>query len=242
MSNNIKLTKKVKRKRLNVPRLLVIILFIYILVCAGMYVYKQPINHYEIIGNEHVSDVEILRSTGLYKYPSYLSISRRKIRNKLEANPLIKSAKISYRWNFTIRIEIEENKPLFLVKATNQICLADGSLIDNDNTVVGIPTLLNTTPESVMKLFANNLNEVDDGVLYMINEIEYSPSYSSTNQVIDENRFLLSMTDKNLVYVTAKKTNLLNKYLDIIATSQITGNGTLYLDGNEDRYSFTKFV
>ena len=231
MSNNIKLTKKVKRKRLNVPRLLVIILFIYILVCAGMYVYKQPINHYEIIGNEHVSDVEILRSTGLYKYPSYVYFT-----------PLIKSAKISYRWNFTIRIEIEENKPLFLVKATNQICLADGSLIDNDNTVVGIPTLLNTTPESVMKLFANNLNEVDDGVLYMINEIEYSPSYSSTNQVIDENRFLLSMTDKNLVYVTAKKTNLLNKYLDIIATSQITGNGTLYLDGNEDRYSFTKFV
>ena len=75
----------------------------------------------------------------------------------------------------------------------------------------------------------------------MVNEIEYSPSYNSKNQIIDENRFLLSMTDKNLVYVTINKINLLDSYLDIIATEKLTDKGTLFLDGDETRHSFKKF-
>lgn len=233
---------KVKKvKRLNVPRLLVLILFVYILICIGMFVYKQPVNHYEITGNSYVSDVDIIRIAGLDKYPSFLSIRRKKVAKKLEQNPLIKEAKISYKWNFTINIDIVENKPLFVVKNTNQICLSDGTLIDNDNNIIGIPTLLNNTPDESLKMLSSKLNKVDNGILYMINEIEYQPSYSADNQAIDKNRFLLSMTDNNLVYITAKKADLLNKYLDIIATSQITGKGTLYLDGDENRYSFTKF-
>ena len=59
--------------------------------------------------------------------------------------------------------------------------------------------------------------------------------------IIDENRFLLSMTDKNLVYVTINKVNLLDSYLDIIATEKLTDKGTLFLDGDETRHSFKKF-
>lgn len=233
---------KVKKvKRLNVPRLLVLILFAYLIVCICMYVYKQPVNHYAITGNNYVSDVDILRSAGLDKYPSFLSIRRKKTAKKIESNPLIKEAKISYGWNFTINIDISENIPLFIVKTTNQICLSDGSLIDNRDDIVGIPTLLNNTPDENMKTLAKKLSNVDSGILYMINEIEYQPSYNSNNQVIDKDRFLLSMTDNNLVYITGPKADLLNNYLDFISTSQITGKGTLYLDGNEGRYSFTKF-
>ena len=85
-------------------------------------------------------------------------------------------------------------------------------MIENNNKYTGLPVLLNNTTEEKRKLFAKNFSELSEGVKIMVNEIEYSPSYNSKNQIIDENRFLLSMTDKNLVYVTINKINLLDSY------------------------------
>jgi len=87
-------TKKVKKKKLNIARTLVVILFIYIIICLGLYIYKAPIVHYEITGNNLVSDAEILRSLNLIDYPSYVSINTKKSARKLEKNPLIKTAKV----------------------------------------------------------------------------------------------------------------------------------------------------
>jgi hypothetical protein len=46
------------------------------------------------------------------------------------------------------------------------------------------------------------------------------------------------MNDKNMVYITAKKTEVLNEYLNIISNYKIVKNGTLFLDGKEGRYPF----
>ena len=233
-------TKKVKKKKLNIARTLVVILFIYIIVCFGLYIYKAPIAHYEITGNNLVSDAEILRSLNLTDYPSYVSLSTKKSAKKLENNPIIKKAKVSYGWNFYIHIDIEENKPMFVVKPLNKICLADGTLIDYTDDYVNIPTLLNQPTEEVLTLLAKGLSEVDEGVLYTISEIEYRPSYSKDNKVIDANRFLLSMKDKNLVYITAKNAKVLNLYLEIIATKQLTFNATFFLDSDDTNATVKK--
>lgn len=231
-------TKKVKKKRFNVARTLVFILLIYIVVCFGIYLYKEPVKHYEIIGNEILTDIELIRDLKLEKYPSFVSINTKKLEHKLESNKLIKNAKVSYGWNFKLKIEIEENSPMFLAKDLNKVVLADGTFIDFESRFIGIPTLLNSTPEVIMTELASSLNKVDYGIRYIISEIEYQPSYSSDGKIIDENRFLLSMSDRNLVYITAKKADSLNEYLDIIATEQITKAGTLFLDSNEGRYTF----
>lgn len=233
-----KKTKKVKRKKLNVARTLVLILFIYLIVCIAIYIYKEPVKHYQIEGNTILSDVEILRMLDLTEYPAFVSINKKRIEKKLEDHVLISEAKVSYSLDFSIKIKIVENKPVFIVKSTDEICLSDGTLIEYSNDYIGIPILLNTTPEKVMKTLAKNLSKIDDGILYTINDIEYKPSYNAQNQVIDEYRFLLSMNDKNLVYINGKNTKTLNKYLDIIATNKITTSGTLYLDGDEDKYYF----
>lgn len=224
-------TKVVKKKRLNIGRLLVLVLFIYIIVCMAIYIYKEPVRHYEIIGNDIVKDIDILRSLGLDSYPSFVSINTKKLSNTLKSNAFIKEAKVSYGWNFTIKIEVEENQPMFIVKESDEICLSDGTLIPNNKTFVGLPTLLNNTPTENMKLLAANLSKVDKGILNMINDIEYQPSYNSQNKVIDHNRFLLSMNDKNMVYITAKNAKALDSYLEIIATNKITTSGTFYMDG-----------
>lgn len=234
--------KKKTKRRINIARTLVLVLIVYIIVCLGISIYKNPIRHFDINGNKILEDIDIIRELGLNDYPSFASISPRKLSNELERNPYVKKADISYGWNFTLNINIEENRPVFLVKLEDKVALSDGTLIDiNKEDLIGIPTLLNTTPDEVMRTLASNLSKLDDGILYMINDIEYKPSYNKQNQVIDEYRFLLSMTDKNVVYINAKRLKSLNKYLDIIATNKITSNGTLYLDGTEDNYFFKKY-
>lgn len=236
-------TKKVKRKKFNIARTLVFILFIYIIVCLAIYVYNQPVLHYEITGNSYVSDATILRDAKLKDYPSFISVSSKYVKKLLEKNSLIKTATVKYAWNFTIKINIEENQPLFYLKNNNKICLADGTLIENNNLKIGVPVLINETPNKIMEAFSKNLNKVDRGILYTISEIQYAPSYNSDNQPIDEYRFLLTMTDKNQIIITVKKIELLNNYLNIISSEDVIkkGKGTLYLDSDYDWYVFESF-
>lgn len=233
-------TKKIKKKRLNVARTLVFILFIYIIVCFCIYIYNEPVRHYEISGNKYLSDAFILDYLDLTDYPSIISIRPKKLSKKLENNPLISKATIKYGFNFYIYINIEENIPLFINKQTSEIILKDGSKIES-NEYQNLPIILNTVPDEILKKFTNKISEVDSGILTLISEIEYAPSYNSQGQIIDDSRFLLYMNDQNLVYLTARRAQLLNQYLNIIATPSIKGTGTLYLDGNEERYSFIYF-
>lgn len=232
---------KKKVKKLNIARVLVLILIIYIIVCACIYIYKQPVRHYEIKGNQVLSDMEIIEYLHLENYPSYISINTGKLSRKLEQNKLVKKAKIKYGLNFKIIIEVTENTPVMYVKLENKICLASGEKIDATDNIIGIPTLLNSTPTNILEDLASNLAELDEGILSSISEIEYKPSYNKDNKVIDENRFLLSMNDNNLVYITSHKAEKLNDYLDIIATRKITTNGILYLDGDGPGNLFKEF-
>jgi cell division septal protein FtsQ len=231
-------TKSSKKKlKLNVPRTIVFVLFIYLICCVGYDLYKQEVVHYNIEGNTLYSDAEILRTVGLTDYPPILSISRYQVKKTLESDPLISKAEVTYGWHFYINIKITENKPMFILKSSGQAVLQDGTLVDNKN-YLGIPTLLNDTPVEVRNLLAERLAKVDSGILYLISEIKYDPSYDSTNKIIDENRFLLYMNDTNTVYITARKASTLNYYLTIIANNEINEAGTLYLDGDESNYTF----
>ena len=173
----------------------------------------------------------------LENYPSFISINPHKLENELERDPLIESAKVSYGWNFTIKIKIEENSPVFVIKSNNNVVLKDGTQVDYDESFGTLPMLLNNTPNESLVLLANNLAEVDRGILYMISEITYTP-YNSTNTILDNNRFILSMSDSNQVYINAKTCTWLNSYLDVIAAERLTKPGTFYFDGNLGRMTY----
>lgn len=229
------------KKKFSIAKFLVLVLFIYLIVSIILTIYNEPIRHYDISGNKILKDIDIIRELNLENYPSFVQISPHKLEKKLETNPYVASADIHYNWDLSLKIEVVENRPMFYVKLENKMCLSNGEEIDVDENIIGVPTLLNTTPEEAKKTLAKNLSTLDEGIIYMINDIEYKPSYNKDNQIIDDYRFLLSMNDKNMVYINAKHLKSLNKYLDIIATNKITMNGTLYLDGTEDNYFFKKF-
>ena len=49
------------------------------------------------------------------------------------------------------------------------------------------------------------------------------------------------MNDTNTVYITARKAKTLNYYLTIIANNELNENGTFYLDGDENNYTFKSY-
>ena len=229
--------KKNTRKVLNIPRIIVFVLIIYIIISFGIYIYKEKVHHYEITGISYYKDIDIIRKLELENYPSFISINPHKLKNELERDPLIESAKVSYGWNFTLKINIVENSPVFIIKSNNNVVLKDGTQVDYDESFGTLPMLLNNTPTESLVLLANNLADVDRGILYMISEITYAP-YNSSNTILDNNRFLLSMSDLNQVYINAKTCAWLNSYLDVIAAERLTKPGTFYFDGNLGRMTY----
>ncbi|MCR5224238.1 MAG: FtsQ-type POTRA domain-containing protein [Bacilli bacterium] len=235
MSKNNKKTKKV----LNVPRIIVFLLLIYIIISFGLFIYKEKVHHYEINGVSYYKEIDIIRMLNLQDYPSFISLNLNNLKKTLEGDSLISKAKVSYGWNFTIKIDIEENSPVFVIKSSNNVVLKDGNQIPYEESFGALPMLLNNTPTESLVLLAENLSKIDRGVLGLISEITYTP-YNSTNTILDNNRFLLSMSDSNQVYINAKNCSWLNEYLDVIATNRITEPGTFFFDGNLGKMIYKK--
>ena len=227
------MTKKIKKKRLNKKRTLVFILLIYIIACAIYYLINQPIKHIEIIGNEHVTDAEILRISKLKDYPSILKYSSRKIKKSIKTNKLINNVTVKKTLGLKVIIKIEENKMLFYNKSIDKIVLSNGNIIKKDNNdVYGIPILINEVKSDILSKFINNFSKLNDNIIYEISTIEYYPAYSDDGTIINEDRFKIIMNDGNTIIANIKSISVINKYNDIYASLN-DKKGVINLDSNK---------
>lgn len=218
-----------KKKKLNVRKLFVFILFLYLFFAFFYTLIKMPIKNIIITGNNLVKDYEIIEAADIKDYPSILTLKTRKIKKELESMPLIKTAEVKRNLKFQLKINITENKIVCLYKSTDKYLLDDGSSLDNNKTYEGIPTLINYTPEDVLKEFLSGLGTLDYGTIGGISEISYSPTTNEKNETIDSTRFILKMNDGITVYVNTAKINLLKQYQKIYASLE-DKKGILHLD------------
>lgn len=227
------MAKKVKKRRLNIKRTLVFILFIYILGYFGYTLFNHPIKHIEITGNKLVSDAEILRISKLKDYPSMMKYMSSTIEKKIESIDLINNAKVKKWFGNTIKITIEENKILFYYGNTDKIALSNGNIVSNEyDNIYGIPVFTNTLKSDLMSEFIANFSEIDENIISEMNEIEYYPKYNENNEVISEDRFKITMNDGNTIIANVNTVNVINKYNTIYA-SLADRKGTINLDSNK---------
>ena len=114
---------------------------------------------------------------------------------------------------------------LFFVFAVMYILNVRVKNIENGkkiNKKYNVPIVVNYIPDTILEKFRKALAKVDDDNLPKISEIKYDPN-------IDDERFLLTMTDGNYVYINIKKFELINNYLTIISNFK-DKKGILYLD------------
>ncbi len=213
--------KRVKRK-FNPLKFLSFIAFIIICYFLTVYLLDIKTKNIVVLNNNYYSDEKIIETAGIENYPKFILLNTDKIKKKLLKLDLIENVIIKKKWNFILELTIKEKKILYLVRSENKYKLSDNKLYELDN-VMSVPTLINYVPEDTEKKFVEQFKNIDNNIISMISEIEYSKtSY-------DSDRFLLYMNDGNMVYVTTTKLKSLNKYVDIVKKLE-NKKGILYLD------------
>ncbi len=233
-------TKKVKRKKLNIKRLILLLLILYLIIMICYAIISMPIKNIYIRNTRLIKDNEIIEIAGIKNYPGIFKISSKKMEENIKKLDLVSSVKVKKKIWGKIIITVEEAKPLFYNRNEEKIVLSNMKRVSPSNKYLGIPTLVNYVPNDLLENFIKAFSIIDNDIIGMINEIKYNPDIAG-DIVIDNNRFLLSMNDTNLVYVNTLNMKRLNDYKKVMGTIG-DARGTLYLDSyNSNNSLFTQF-
>lgn len=218
--------KTKKRRKIRYKRILFVLFFLFLIIFLSIKFFNIRITNIYISGNNILTDQEIIDIASLSNYPKSINNPTWTIENRLESNILIKHAKVSKDAGI-VRINIEENNPLFYDNIENKTILSDKNKID---IKYDVPILINTISSDIYDEFIDKMNDINSNILKKISEIKYDPND------IDNKRFLFTMVDGNYVYLTINKFELINNYISIIKNFS-SKKGILYLDaGNVFEY------
>lgn len=212
--------KKIRIKFFNI---FLFLTFILIIIGAVYEIANFKITNIYIKNNYYLTDLEVIETAKIKDYPSTFQNSCKKIEKRLEKNPLIKTAKVKKTYFTRVYIDIEENPLLFYDVNISKIVLKDGTTFSGNYDV---PTLINQVPNKVYKKMITKFALINPDILDNISEIKYDPDN------VDKERFLLTMSDGNYVYITLSKCSNINNYLKYIKEFN-NKKGILYLNSGE---------
>jgi len=214
--------KKVKKKKLNLFKVFV---FLLILCTIGLSIYfycNTKTKNIIIKGNSYYSDDEIIELAELEDYPKFITVNSFKIEKNLKHENLIKEVDVNKKFGFIVEINITEKKVLYQRKSDNLYLLDTGEEISSDY-IDGVPLLINYYPNTLNDKALKAFGKLTSETISKISSIEYSKTE------VDDERFLLFMTDGNLVYINLNRMDKLNKYTEIVNEFG-TKKGILNLD------------
>ena len=213
--------KEKKVRKVNFKRIIVILIII-VFVVSFIFIYRSlKVKNIYVVGNNYLSESEILEKTNLLDYPYLYQVNENNIKDELIKNDLINDVKVSKSLSGEVTITIDENKILYQ-ESNGKYVLSNKSEVALLDTPLGIPSLINDCSD-VRDKFIDKLMLVDKDILNHVSEIEYKPTE------LDKERFMFYMTDGNYVYITLSKINLINSYNEIYPTLE-GKKGILYLD------------
>ena len=105
-----KIKVKVKKRRVKMKRI-ILCLIIFVLICLVIYyISKLPIKNIYVIGNNILSDKEVIEEADISNYPSFLATNSYSIKKKLENNVYIEEASVKKKFFNKLYIYIIEKK------------------------------------------------------------------------------------------------------------------------------------
>jgi cell division septal protein FtsQ len=227
----VKKQQKKKRLRLRIKVVLKLLLFICIVALSIYYLVNLNIKNIYISGNEKIKDVTIIEKLGIKDYPKIYRLNITKMEEKLENLPLVDYANIKRNIFGELKIELVETKILFYHKYNKKYITANNKSIDDSIEYIGIPSLINFTPDTIFDDLIAGLNKIDYNIVKMINEIEYTPYKSEEGTTIDNNLFTLTMNDGNIVKIDTVNIKNLNQYKTIYTSLKMNETKrVVYLD------------
>ena len=210
-----------KRKKRRLLRMIAILLVFYLIGVVIVGFININITNIYISGNYYLTDQQVIDAAEITDYPHLINNNPWSIKSRLKKYPYISDAKVTLKWPGQVYININERKRLFVNKRTNQLVLSNGIIVKSDNQVA--PILINYVPTAKYKKLIAAMSGLERDILKRISDIVYQP-----NEVDDE-RFVLTMTDGNIVYINIIRFKKLNKY-DNIKVELNNSRGILNLD------------
>ena len=223
MGKKAKIKVKVKKRKLKLKRIFICLILLLIIVLLFLLIKNVHIKNIYIIGNNILSDKEIIEISQISNYPSFIDTSKKDIIKRLEKNNYIKKVEVEKKFFNKIYIYITENKIISIYN--NKLLLENGKEVENIYDIHTAPILISDI-SNIKEEYFKNFSKINDDILLKISEIEYSPNE------VDTERFALRMDDGNLVYITLNKITKINKYNSIY--SELEGKkGIIYLDSGD---------
>lgn len=223
MGKKTKIKVKVKKRKLKLKRIFICLILLLIIVLLFLLIKNVPIKNIYIIGNNILSDKEIIEISQISNYPSFIDTSKKDIIKRLEKNNYIKKVEVEKKFFNKIYIYITENKIISIYN--NKLLLENGKEVENIYDIHTAPILISDI-SNIKEEYVKSFSKINDDILLKISEIEYSPNE------VDTERFALRMDDGNLVYITLNKITKINKYNSIY--SELEGKkGIIYLDSGD---------
>ncbi len=229
---------KKTKKRLRFRGFLIILLAIYLMGVVLAKIITMPVKSIEVKGITLLKSTEVLKKANIDNYPNFLRVSTNSIKKKLIKEPLIKDVSVKKTITGRIVIDITESKVLFYNANSRKIVLDSKQEEDYKDIFLGVPILINYTPDTIYDELINKLSLVDQSIISKISEIEYSP-HEKDGTILDPERFILKMNDKNTVHINLLNIKKLDKYNEIYEI--LENSGTLYLDSSSKNYIFKAY-
>lgn len=211
---------KTKKRKIRYDRIIIFLIILIIIFSFFSYFFNLKITNIYILNNNILSDQEIIELAELSDYPSTFQNLSFQIENRIKNNIYVKDVNVTKKWFTQVYIDITENRPLFYYEYNKKTILSDKR---ETTDLHAVPTVINYITDSYYDKFIEEMNKLDESILSRISEIKFYPNE------VDDNRFLLTMSDGNYVYVNISTFNKLNKYITILE-SLPKENGILYLD------------
>ena len=231
-------TKTKVRKKFKFKKFIFLFLLLYLIIYFIFYIIKLPIKNIYIKGTNVIPDKEIIEVAKIKNYPSIFRVNSFLMKKRIKKINLVKDVKISKNIFGKLTIDIDEAKMLF-IDNENNVVLENGEKITNDN-YLGLPTLTSNLENKLAKNFCQKFAKVNQEIISLISEIEYSPA-KSEDKLVNKYRFIAYMNDGNIVYFDLININNMNLYPKINSTLD-NAKGTLYLDSsNEENFLFEAF-
>jgi len=218
-----KMKVKVKKKKLKIKTIIITLIILILLILLGIDFVNLPLKNIYVTGNSILNDKIIINEAELTDYPPFIKTYFSNIKKKLTNNEYIKSVNIKRNLKRQIYLDIEEYIPICIYK--EKLILSSTASVDNVYNIDYVPYVINNM-DKVYDKFVTKFTKVNTDVLFKISHIEYVPNE------LDNERFLLYMTDSNSVYITLSKIDKLNKYNSIIQKME-NKKGIIYLDSGD---------
>lgn len=132
---------------------------IYIFIHAAPSVFT--VKNVELAGNEHLTDDELKSVAGLRPDESLLSISSRKVYNRLKESPWVQTASVRKEFPSKLLISIRETEPFALLDMKGKMFIVDdrGRMLEElrDNSVPFLPVIM-SDPYNEKEAFREAVN------------------------------------------------------------------------------------